>query len=184
MRDAGVSPAFSDLRAICNYTESRFSDWLERHTNPIPHGAASSSINREALPSRTAASKTTDSKGAGDVGSDAEAAGLQSQPYRSVVRGSGEAARPSFRADSLAELGISYAVRSLFPNGERVPSAAAMGASGKASIPPTRSSLGSAVAGEEAFAPGRTRGRALVRKVLFCQLPILCDAFDRPKKVC
>lgn len=169
MRAAGVSPSSSHLRAICNYPESRFSGWFERQTKPCSQSAESPSVSSEASSIWTTTAKACYPNGSDGDSVEQFEARSQATFYslaasQTRLRGSGKLGRPNFRADSLSELGISYIVRSSLSSGKRAPSGV-MGALGTDPISSVTSRVGSAVEVEEAFASGRTEGRALVRRV-------------------
>lgn len=157
MRAGGVSPSFTHLRAICNYPDYRFPGWLDRVLAAA--GVAGSSI-------RSSSGSDTDAT------SDSTTMRVKSQT-RGALASIAPPARPSVRADTLAELGISYAV--LPPRKRRSPAASAP----SISSPKTGVSMtvlldspgivaSATVAGEEegeAFAPGRMKARGLVGEV-------------------
>lgn len=80
-------------------------------------------------------------------------------------RGEGDARRPSVRTDALAELGLSYAVTSL-RRGAANPAVVADASPGHVTGLMVVSAGDAAAAEEkEAFAPGRTEAKALVRRL-------------------
>ena len=169
IRAARVSPSSWHLRAICNYLESRLAGWFEQQTKPCSQSAESPSVSSEASSAWTTTAKACNPNGRD--GDRAEQFETNSKPTsyslavsQTRLRGSGKVSRPNFLADSLSELGISYTVRSSLPSGERA-RLGVMGALGTDPISSPISLIGSVIEGKETFAPGRTKGRALVRRL-------------------
>lgn len=164
MRAAGAPPSFRHLRPLCNYPEERFAAWLKKIVASTAATAAAA-----ALPSSTASTLTPP------------------RPRGRRLGGESGIPRPSVRATSLAELGISYTagVRSHSISSRRASSQAA--AATEPAVPPASVSAagggggmgreGSAAAAAVAkmkqaveqrdafFAPGRADAKALVRKL-------------------
>lgn len=147
MRAAGVSPTFRHLRAICTYPDVRFAPWVAKLAGS-PRPSASSSSNSGPATTATVpdakAVPSFDFDGGAVVATTAVTA-PQGLALRRGRRLRGEPPRPSVRTNSLAELGLSYAVS-----------------------PRRRGAVAALSAAEEereAFAPGRAGGKAVVRRV-------------------
>lgn len=146
MRAAGVSPTFRHLRAICTYPDVRFAPWVAKLAGSS-RPAASSSTNGPATAVTAPNAKAAPSFDLDDgavVAATAVTAPQGLAPRRGR-RLRGEPPRPSVRTNSLAELGLSYTV-----SPRRRGAVAALSAAAEE---------------REAFAPGRTGGKAVVRRV-------------------
>lgn len=158
MRAAGLLPAFPHLRAVCTYPEERFGAWLERTAAAAAVAAESLLGDRSAPPPRPPRGRRPSGVGDG-------------------------APRPSIRTTSLAELGLTYAVRGsgsgsslrrrqLQEQRQRQPRPrrreGAPAAEAEEGSAETAAMMAAAAAAEERdafFAPGRAEVKALVRRL-------------------
>lgn len=175
---------FAHLRTICNYTEERFATWFDRQKTHLEMTTASLAAAAAVAPTKTKTkTKATATTGAATAatmlvktvaidaphvgGGSREAAAVAPSviPAPKALRGrrlsgaDSNGGRPSVRADSLAELGITYTVSAARP---RVGAATGSMRSVAAGVEVgARSGVGE----EEAFAPGRAEAKRLVGQV-------------------
>lgn len=161
MRAAGILPAFQHLRSICNYPDARFDDWLVRLA-PAAATASAAAEKAVAPAAPTVIVEAPISAADSNLSTAAALPGTLPRGRGRQLRGAGDNARPSVRADSLAELGVSYAV-SPRPAGGVAADDAESGITSDIGL--MESSQAGAAEERGAFAPGRTDGKALVRRV-------------------